>query len=146
MNNADPKVSKLRISPYLSRIPFYSRAIVRNGQTANAESFTDQVSRDSSDNELTLGFDLGDTTVVLNTPSAYDCCVACINTLNCAGSNWISSFYEDGESCELDIFDVCPAGQTRVAGTYYIGNDLPNTLSNGPCGYYEQQDSVATPQ
>ncbi|KAJ9665945.1 hypothetical protein H2201_003856 [Coniosporium apollinis] len=73
-----------------------------------------------------------------NTPTAYDCCVRCMNTPNCALANWA------GGQCM-----VHPIGGT--AGTsggvcnvkHYFGNFFqrdglgdPWTISNGNCGQF----------
>ncbi|KAK0335297.1 hypothetical protein LTR02_012334 [Friedmanniomyces endolithicus] len=65
-------------------------------------------------------------TLSLTADSAYDCCVACQTTANCAAG----SFY--GTRCFLDLVDTCSPG-TSIANVYAGG---VYEAFNGPCGHY----------
>ena len=63
--------------------------------------------------------------------TAYDCCVACQQTANCAYSNFYFGY------CELIIGTTCAPGGGSP-GTFYTSNGFAAnegfTFSNGPCG------------
>ncbi|KAK0278827.1 hypothetical protein LTR35_009092 [Friedmanniomyces endolithicus] len=65
-------------------------------------------------------------TLSLTVDSAYDCCVACQTTANCAAG----SFH--GTRCFLDLVDTCSPG-TSIANVYAGG---VYEAFNGPYGHY----------
>lgn len=61
--------------------------------------------------------------------TAYDCCVTCQQTDNCAGTAFISG------QCYSVVGDTCTPGQSD--GDLFQTGDSPDvgfTVSNGPCG------------
>ena len=94
-----------------------------------------QISSDSRGNRLSLLTDNSPAPQILSVASAYDCCVACIETPNCAGSNFIPSLTNQGANCELAVYDTCPS-QSMVTDTLKAKGDTRTVFSNGLCGHY----------
>jgi len=92
-----------------------------------------QVSQDLNGSGLLITVDDGTANQLLAAASAYDCCVACITTLNCASSNYFPGVGD--QSCELNIFDTCPANQGQQGYIYSSGGTDGLVVSNGLCGY-----------
>ncbi|KAF4625718.1 hypothetical protein G7Y89_g12447 [Cudoniella acicularis] len=64
--------------------------------------------------------------------TAYDCCVACLNTANCYYSAYASTY----DICNNIVGSSCPVGQP-IEGYFYTtvdANDFEAVYSNGPCG------------
>jgi len=97
-----------------------------------------QISQNYQGRGLSIVAYSGDGSADIVTNSAYDCCVVCINTANCAGSAFAASF---GNTCFLGIVDTCPAGQTKTGIYYNTGNNIPITVSNGLCGQGQYSSS-----
>ncbi|KAJ6131209.1 hypothetical protein N7523_001669 [Penicillium sp. IBT 18751x] len=69
-----------------------------------------------------------------NTDSAYDCCVSCIQTSNCAFS-YFMAVESSTNYCYLVETNTCSA--TSVYATVYTdSNPTTINLSNGNCGHY----------
>lgn len=77
----------------------------------------------------------------ISTDSAYDCCVACLLSPNCYGSNWGAGFKP---TCELELGTNCPAGQAGSAGTFGPGTSTLGglTFSNGLCGAFTYDNTL----
>jgi hypothetical protein len=68
--------------------------------------------------------------IFYDTNSAYDCCVQCVKTLNCAGT----AGREITSECYLAIADTC-APTNRAFGLILSGDNNGNVFaSNGNCG------------
>ena len=69
--------------------------------------------------------------VTVGAASAYDCCVACQTTNNCAAG----CFYQPGPSCQLYINPTGCNPSYNIATIFTDGGpDTDNTAFNGPCG------------
>jgi hypothetical protein len=71
-----------------------------------------------------------DNFITYDTDSAYDCCVQCAKTANCAGT----AGRESTRECYLAIADTC-APTNRAFSIYVSGSENGNAFaSNGNCG------------
>ena len=75
----------------------------------------------------------GESLTVGNTASAYDCCVSCIESSNCAMS-YYNAISSSVQYCYLIHTTTCSATST-YASAYVYSSSTTIELSNGNCGY-----------
>lgn len=75
----------------------------------------------------------GESLTVGNTNSAYDCCVSCIESPNCAMS-YYNAVSSSVQYCYLIHTTTCSATST-YASAFVYGSSTNIELSNGNCGY-----------